>query len=178
MLPPPADPAQRNAARDIAIIVAIAANGVFGKDNTLPWRLPDDLKRFRRLTTGHTVVMGRRTWQSLQRALPDRQNIIVSHDPAFVAEGADVAHSLDAAIALARLPAPVFVIGGASLIGEALAIASTFHLTEIHADFPGDVHFPQWDRARWREVAREDHAASGTLPAHSFVTLVRRGEHS
>jgi dihydrofolate reductase len=177
MVPPHADPAAHSAVRDIAIIVAVAANGVIGKDNALPWRLPDDLKRFRRVTTGHTVVMGRRTWRSLPHALPDRQNIVVSRDPDFVAEGAEVAHSLGAAVALARLPAPVFVIGGASLIGEALALASTFHLTEIHADFAGDVHFPQWDRARWREAAREDHPASGTLPAHSFVTLVRRGEH-
>jgi dihydrofolate reductase len=176
MAPPHGHPAARNDAREIAIIVAVAANGVIGKDNALPWRVPADLKRFRQLTTGHTIVMGRRTWQSLARALPDRQNIVVTRNPAFAAAGAEVAPSLDAAIALARLPSPVFVIGGASLITEALASASTFHLTEIHADYPGDVHLPAWDRTQWRETARDDHAAADGMPAYSFVTLVRRSE--
>jgi dihydrofolate reductase len=174
MAPPHAGPAPLESAREIAIIVAVAANGVIGKDNALPWRVPADLKRFRQLTTGHTVVMGRRTWQSLARALPDRQNIVVTRNPAFAAAGAEVAHSLDAALALARLPAPVFVIGGASLVAEALASASTFHLTEIHADYPGDVRFPPWDRTQWRETARDDHAAADGVPAYSFVTLERQ----
>ena len=99
MVLPNGRPAARNDAREIAIIVAVAANGVIGKDNALPWRVPADLKRFRQLTAGHTIVMGRRTWQSLARALPDRQNIVVTRNPAFAAAGAEVAHSLDAALA-------------------------------------------------------------------------------
>jgi dihydrofolate reductase len=167
------DPTSRKPARELAIIVAVAANGVIGDGIALPWRLPDDLKRFRQLTTGHSIIMGRRTWQSLPRALPDRQNIVVSRNAALVAEGAQIAHSLADAVALAELPAPVFVIGGATLIAEALPAASTFYLTEIHAEYPGDVHFPAWDRGRWREAARDDHAAADDLPAYSYLTLVR-----
>ncbi len=162
------------AAVELAIIAAVAANGVIGDGLKLPWHLPADLAHFRRLTTGHSIVMGRRTWQSLGRALPNRQNLVVSRDPGFHAEGASVAHSLQQAIGLADLPQPVFVIGGAGLFGEALAQATTIHLTEVHGDYPGAVHFPQYDRAQWRETAREYHAAAGTAPAHSFVTLARR----
>jgi dihydrofolate reductase len=161
--------------RAMAIIAAVAANGVIGDGLAMPWRLPDDLRRFRSLTTGHAVVMGRRTWQSLGRPLPQRENIVLTRDPGFVAPGARVARSLDAALALATLPAPVFVIGGAALFAEALPRAATFHLTAIHADYAGDVRFPRWDRGAWREIAREDVAAAGAAPAHSFVTLVRAG---
>ncbi|HEV8501983.1 MAG TPA: dihydrofolate reductase [Casimicrobiaceae bacterium] len=161
--------------RAIAIIAAVAANGVIGDGLAMPWRLPDDLRRFRSLTTGHTVVMGRRTWQSLGRPLPQRENIVLTRDPGFVAPGATVARSLDAALALATLPAPVFVIGGAALFAAALPRAATFELTAIHADYAGDVRFPPWDRGAWREIAREDVAAAGAAPAHSFVTLVRAG---
>lgn len=170
---PPGDPMSRKPARELAIIVAVAANGVIGNGLALPWRLPDDLKRFRRLTTGHAIIMGRRTWQSLSRALPERQNIVVSRNPNFVAEGAEVAHSLHDAIARVRLPAPVFVIGGATLIAEALDAASTFHLTEIHADYSGDVHMPGWDRSQWQETGRDEHAAADGIPAYAFVTLAR-----
>jgi dihydrofolate reductase len=159
---------------ELAIIAAVAANGVIGDGLTLPWHLPADLAHFRRLTTGHTIIMGRRTWQSLGRALPARQNIVVSRAPDFHAEGAAVAHSLQQAIGLADRPQPVFVIGGAALFAEALARATTFYLTEVHAPYPGAVHFPPYDRAQWRETARDDHAASAGTPAHSFVTLVRR----
>jgi dihydrofolate reductase len=117
--------------------------------------------------------MGRRTWQSLARALPGRQNIVVSRDPAFAADGAGVVPSLDAALAAVAMPAPVFVIGGASLFAEALPRASTFHLTEVHADSEGDVLFPPWDRAGWHEIAREEVPATGGAPAHAFVTLSR-----
>jgi dihydrofolate reductase len=161
--------------RAVAIIAAVAANGVIGDGLAMPWRLPDDLRRFRSLTTGHAVVMGRRTWQSLGRPLPQRQNIVLTRDPGFVAPGAIVARSLDAALALATLPAPVFVIGGAALFAETLSRAATFHLTAIHADYAGDVRFPPWERDAWREIAREDVAADGKTPAHSFVTLVRAG---
>jgi dihydrofolate reductase len=165
----------RNAANapPIAVIAAVAANGVIGAGLALPWRLPGDLARFRRLTTGHAIVMGRRTWQSLGRPLPGRQNIVVSRDPAFAADGARVVDSLDAALAAVAMPPPVFVIGGAALFGEALPRATTFHLTEVHADVDGDVRFPAWDRASWREMARDEVAAAPDAPAHAFVTLAR-----
>jgi dihydrofolate reductase len=157
----------------VSLIVAVADNGVIGNGLGLPWRLPGDLARFRNLTTGHAIVMGRRTWQSLGRALPRRQNIVVTRDRAFRAEGATVVHSLAQAIAAATLPPPVFVIGGRELIAEALAIASTFELTEVHVDAHGDVAMPAWRRDAWREVARTEVPASGDAPAHSFVTLSR-----
>ena len=167
------DPTFRKPARELAIIVAVASNGVIGKGLALPWRLPDDLKRFRQLTTGHSIIMGRRTWQSLPRALPGRQNIVVSRDASLVAEGAQIAHSLADAVGLSELAEPVFVIGGATIIAEALPCASTFYLTEIHAEYAGDVHFPPWDRSRWREVACDNHAAADGVPAYSYRTLVR-----
>jgi dihydrofolate reductase len=163
----------RAPATEIAVIAAVAANGVIGAGLALPWRIPGDLARFRRLTTGHAVVMGRRTWQSLGRPLPGRQNIVVSRDPALAAAGGLVVASLDAALAAVTMPPPVFVIGGAALFGEALARASTFHLTEVHVDADGDVRFPPWDRAGWRETSRDEVAAAGDAPAHAFVTLAR-----
>jgi dihydrofolate reductase len=158
-------------AAEIAVIAAVAANGVIGAGLALPWRLPGDLARFRRLTTGHAIVMGRRTWQSLGRALPGRQSIVVSRDPSFCADGAIVVPSLDAALAAVAMPPPAFVIGGAALFAEALPRASTLQLTEIHADYAGDVLFPPWDRTAWRETAREEVPATGDAPAHAFVTL-------
>ncbi|MEO6748642.1 MAG: dihydrofolate reductase [Casimicrobiaceae bacterium] len=158
----------------LAIIAAVAANGVIGDGLRMPWHLPADLAHFRKLTTGHAIIMGRRTWQSLGRALPNRQNIVVSGQSGYRAQGGQVANSLAQAIACAALPAPVFVIGGARLFAEALAGATTLHLTEIHADYPGDVRFPPLDRTQWRESAREEHAAADGAPAHAFVTLVRK----
>jgi dihydrofolate reductase len=160
-------------AGDLAIIAAVAANGVIGDGLRLPWRLPADLAHFRQLTTGHAVIMGRRTWQSLARPLPDRQSIVVSRNPAFTAEGAAVARSLHEAVDLVRLPAPAYVIGGSALFRESLLHATTFHLTDVHADYPGDVYFPDWIRTQWREIAREEHAAVDGAPAYSFVTLAR-----
>lgn len=159
----------------LAVIAAVTANGTIGAGGALPWRLSDDLRRFRALTTGHAVVMGRRTWQSLGRPLPDRQNLVVSRDPAFVAPGAEVTASLDEARSLARLPLPVFCIGGAALYALALPHADLLYLTEIDRDFAGDVRFPAFDRARWREVAREPHTAPPPdgFP-YAFVTYVRR----
>ncbi len=158
----------------LAVIAAVAANGTIGAGGTLPWRLSDDLRRFRALTTGHAVVMGRRTWQSLGRPLPDRQNLVVSRDPAFVAPGAEVAASLDEACSLVRLPLPVFCIGGAALYALALPRADVLYLTEIGRDFAGDVRFPAFDRAQWREVGREPHTAPppDAFP-YAFVTYDR-----
>jgi len=152
----------------ITLVVAAARNGVIGKDGAIPWRLPDDMKRFKALTLGHTVVMGRKTWDSLPpkfRPLPGRRNVVVTHDPHWQAEGAERL-SLEAA-----LTGDVFVIGGAEIYRTALAVAGRIELTEVQADFDGDAHFT-FDRAPWREVAREDHVGADGL-AYSFVTLER-----
>ncbi len=157
----------------LAIIAAVARNGVIGADNALPWRLPADLAHFRALTTGHAIVMGRRTWQSLGRPLPGRQNIVITRDPALAAPGATVVHSLAAALVAASLPPPHFCIGGAALYAEALPIADVLHLTEIGRDFAGDTRFPVWDRNAFVEIARSEHIADDGLP-YAFATYARR----
>ena len=156
---------------ELAIIAAVAANAVIGAGNRLPWRLPADLKRFRVLTTGHAVIMGRKTWESIGRPLADRQNIVVTRNKDFPAPGAEVASTLVHALALVRLPAPAFCIGGGELYREALPHAGVFYLTEVGRDFDGDATFPEFDRGEWREVEREAHAglADDGLP-YAFVT--------
>jgi dihydrofolate reductase len=139
----------------LAVIAAVATNGVIGDDNRLPWRLPEDLKRFRALTTGHAIIMGRKTWESLPRPLPERQNIVVTRRHGYVAPGAETAASLDEALARVRLPGPVFCIGGGEIYAEALPRADLVYLTEIARDFAGDAKFPAFDRSQWRESARE-----------------------
>jgi len=160
----------------IAVVAAVAKNGVIGVDDRLPWRLPADLKRFRALTTGHAVIMGRKTWESLPHALPDRQNIVVSQSPDYRAEGADTATSFADALAKVDRPAPIFCIGGESLYREALAHADTLHITEIDRPFPGDAKFPQFDAGEWREVARETRTLEGPDGFnYAFVTYRRAG---
>jgi len=144
----------------IALIAAVASNGVIGVDNRLPWRLADDLKRFRALTTGHAIIMGRKTWESLPHALVHRQNIVVTRQRGYAAVGAEVAGSFDEALALVRLPAPVFCIGGGELFRDALARANRLYLTEIDRDFDGDAKFPSW-RDGWKEIARESRRSEG-----------------
>jgi dihydrofolate reductase len=150
----------------LAIVAAVAANGTIGANGGLPWRLPEDLRRFRALTTGHAVIMGRRTWASLGRPLPERQNIVVTRDPAFVAPGAETAGSIEDALSKVRRPPPAFCIGGAELYALALPLADALHLTEIGRDFDGDTRFPAFDRSAWREVAREPRVAA---PPESFT---------
>ncbi len=158
----------------LALIAAVARNGVIGIDNRLPWRLPADLRRFRALTTGHPVVMGRRTWESLPRALPERENIVVTRTTGYVAAGARVVASLDAALAAARLPPPVFCIGGGEIYRTALPQADTLYITEIDRDFTGDATFPPIDRGAWRETARETHAPdTADGPGYAYVTYRR-----
>ena len=160
--------------RPLALIAAVARNGVIGRDGALPWRLPEDLRRFRALTTGHSIVMGRRTWQSLPRALPGRQNIVVTREAGFAADDALVVHSLAAALAAAACPDPVFCIGGAEIYRMALPIADIAYVTEIARDFAGDTSFPPLDPARWRETARETHTSAGPDALEfAFVTYER-----
>ena len=158
----------------LALIFAVARNGTIGRDGGLPWRLPDDLKRFRALTVGHAVIMGRKTWESLPRALPERQNIVVTRDRAFAARGAEVAHSLDEAIARVTLPPPAFCIGGAELYRAALPRADMLYLTEIDRDFDGDIRLPPLDRTQWRVVSREPGHLQGVDGfAFAFVAYQR-----
>jgi dihydrofolate reductase len=143
----------------VALIAAVASNRIIGAGNRIPWRLADDLRRFRALTVGHAVIMGRKTWESLPRALVDRQNIVVTRQRGYAAESAEVAGSFDGALALVRLPEPVFCIGGGELYRAALPRAAMLHLTEIARDFEGDAEFPSFADGDWRETAREPHAS-------------------
>jgi dihydrofolate reductase len=161
----------------VTLIAAVAANGAIGRDNKLPWRLPADLKRFKALTLGHPMIMGRKTWESLPGRLPGRPHIVVTRNPDYRAEGAAaVVGSLQAAIAAAGDVDEVFVIGGAELYRQALEIADRLQLTEIFADFEGDAHFPGFDRSKWRETAREAHRAPDEHGGfdYAFVTCERR----
>jgi dihydrofolate reductase len=157
----------------VTIVIARAENGVIGKDGKLPWHLPEDLKRFKALTTGTSMVMGRKTFDSLGRLLPNRQHIVLTRDPAWSAEGADVATDVAGALALAREPR-ISVIGGAEIVCLFHALADRVELTEVHAAVEGDTILPPFDHAHWRETARETHAASEGRPAYSFVTLTRK----
>jgi dihydrofolate reductase len=139
-----------------SLVVAMARNRVIGRDNRLPWRLPADLAYFKQVTLGHPVIMGRRTWESIGRPLPGRQNIVVSRNRDYQAPGATVVDSLEAAWRAAGAAEEACVIGGTSLFAEALPGADRIHLTEVDADVPGDTYFPPFDRSQWieREVAR------------------------
>ncbi len=165
----------------LSLIVAMAENRVIGRDNSLPWHLSEDLKYFRRTTTGHCIIMGRNTWESIGRPLPNRRSIVVSSNPDYIAEGADVVTSLPAAKALAvELSAELgvdeaFVIGGARLYADALAQAECFHLTRVHAQVEGDTLLPEFDENDWHEVAREEFEAQDDNPySYSICRLERR----
>ena len=167
----------------LAIIVAAARNGVIGRNNALPWHLPEDLQYFRRVTMGKPVIMGRKTFESIGRPLPGRSNVVISRDPQFCADGVSVVDSLDAALALASDIAltdgvdELVVIGGEQIYREALPRARRLYLTEVHADVEGDAVLPSMRREEWREVSRERHGASETNPYdYSFVVLERAPE--
>lgn len=157
----------------VTIVVAMAQNGVIGRDGKLPWHIPDDLKRFKALTMGTSMVMGRKTFDSLGRLLPGRQHIVLTRDPDWGAEGTDVARDVPEALSLAREP-HISVIGGAEVIRQFGMVADRLELTEVHAAIEGDTFLEPFDPLRWREVARETHPAASDRPAYSFVTLVRR----
>jgi len=155
---------------EIVLVVAIADNGVIGKDGGIPWHISEDLKRFKALTLNHTIVMGRKTWDSLPRKpLPGRVNVVVTRQRDWRAEGAITASSLGQATA--GTSGTVMVIGGAEIYERALPLASRIELTEVHKAFDGDARF-ELDRSGWRETAREDHVTPDGL-RYSYVTLVR-----
>ena len=160
---------------EVSLIVATDDEGGIGLRGGLPWHLPDDLRRFKALTLGKPVVMGRRTWDSIGRPLPGRLNIVVSRDPRLAIQGATVVGTLEAALAAAGGVPEVCVIGGAEIYRLALPLADTVHLTEVHANVGADTHFPSLDPAQWVEVARERRAADERhAHAMSYVTLRRR----
>ncbi len=158
----------------IILIAAVAKNGVIGRNSALPWHLPEDLKHFKTLTTGHAVIMGRKTWESLPpkfRPLPNRRNIVVTRNPAYRAEGAEVVTGLDEAMKVGA-GGTAFIIGGAQLYTHALPYAQGLELTEIDAEVDGDAHFPAIDRAQWRETKRESGKSESGL-AYAFVSYER-----
>jgi dihydrofolate reductase len=155
-------PSVASGATRIYLVAALARNGVIGAGGKMPWHLPEDLKHFKQLTLGHPVIMGRRTWDSLGKPLPGRENIVVSRTRGYEAPGASVASTLEAAIALCAGEPLAFVIGGSEIYAAALPLADGLVLTEIQQDYEGDTSFPQWDRHAWRVSQKETHtAASG-----------------
>jgi dihydrofolate reductase len=156
----------------ISVVVAVAENGVIGYRGALPWRLPEDLRRFKALTMGKPVIMGRKTWDSLpKKPLPGRTNIVVTRNPDFAPDGALVSHSFAEAIAMSRAD-EIMVIGGEAIFAEALPLAQTIHLTDVAASPEGDAFMPPIDRTQWREIAREGPYEADGL-RYSFVTLKR-----
>ncbi|MEO5337264.1 MAG: dihydrofolate reductase [Magnetospirillum sp. WYHS-4] len=161
----------------VVLIAAVADNGVIGSRGSLPWRLPGDLKRFKALTLGRPVVMGRKTFVSIGKPLPGRLNIVITRDRSAAFDGVRLAHSLPEALAAAADSGAeeAMVIGGAEIYALALPLARRLELTEVAAAPEGDAFFPVFDRSEWREEAREVLPAAGPdSPAHAFVTLVRR----
>jgi dihydrofolate reductase len=163
---------------EVVLIAAVARNGVIGGGNALLWQLPEDARHFRTATTGHPVIMGRKTWDSLParfRPLPGRRNIVLTRQAAWHAEGAEVVASLDAALALVHDAAPVFIIGGAQIYAAALPLADELLLTEIDHDYEGDAHFPAFSHTDFTEVARRPASeAPSSGPGYHFVTYRRR----
>ena len=159
----------------VSLIVAADERNVIGGQNKLLWKLPADMKHFRTLTTNHTIIMGRKTAESIGRALPNRRSIVVTRDPHWKMEGCEVVSSLDAAIALAAGdPDEVIVIGGGEIYAQAMTHAERIYCTRVHASFDGDVFFPVIDPAQWKEVSREEHEADSENPyAYTFITYER-----
>ncbi len=153
----------------ITFVLARAGNGVIGRDGKIPWHLPADLKRFKALTMGKPMIMGRKTFESFPNPLPGRRHIVLTRDRGWSADGAEVAHSVDEALAMAG--SDVSVIGGAEIYALFLDRADRIELTEVHLAPEGDAVVPSFHG--WREVAREGHAAEGERPSYSFVTLER-----
>ena len=153
----------------VSLVAIVARDGGIGHAGGLLVRLPDDLRRFKQITLGTPIVMGRKTWQSIGRPLPGRRSIVVTRDPAFRAEGAETAASLDAALALAGPVPLVHVVGGAEIYALAMPLADELQLTELDAELPADTFFPPWDRSGFAEVAREERESDDGL-RYAFVT--------
>ena len=158
----------------VTIVAALGRNRVIGRANRMPWHISDDLKRFKVLTMGHTVVMGRKTFESIGKALPGRDNFVITRSREFAAPGCRVVHSLAQALAAASAAAEVFVIGGAEIYALALPLADKLELTEVDVSTDGDAYFPEFDRGAWRESWRESRSAEGPERLrYDFVTYER-----
>jgi dihydrofolate reductase len=158
---------------EIFLVVAVAQNGVIGVEGRLPWHISVDLRRFKALTSGKPMVMGRKTFESLPGLLPGRRHIVLTRDPKWQEDGAEVAHSVEQALQLANAP-HVAVIGGAQIYQLFLPRADRIELTEVHAKPEGDARFPCFDRGEWTEHFREQHPADGKAAGFDFVTLLRK----
>ena len=158
----------------ISLIVAMARNYAIGLNGQMPWHLPADLKHFRAITMGHPIIMGRKTFAAIGKPLPGRRNLVISHNPDFKAEGAEVFNQIDSALAQCADLEQVFIIGGASLYEAMLARADFLYLTEIDKDFEGDTFFPEFDRQDWQELDRQDFCDPGAEFNYSFITLAKR----
>lgn len=157
----------------LSLIVAFANNNVIGINNSLPWHLPEDLKRFRTLTTGHHIIMGRKTYESLGRLLPGRTTVIVTRNKNYKLEGAVVAHSLEAAVELCKNDTEAFVIGGAELYQDGLKLSNKLYITEVDLTVEGDAFFPAVDLDQWQETSREAHTSAQGLP-FNYITYSRK----
>lgn len=157
----------------ISIIVAIAENGVIGDKNALLWNIKEDMRRFRTTTTGHPVIMGRKTFESIGRPLPKRTNVVITRgDTTF--EGCEVAHSLEEAIAMFPAEEEIFIIGGAQIYAQALPLADRLYLTIVHSDYEGDTSFPEINYSEWREVSRQEFERGEEYDSpFSFIDLER-----
>ncbi|HYO52498.1 dihydrofolate reductase [Archangium sp.] len=156
----------------LSAIVAMASNRCIGRDNALPWRLPADLKRFKQLTMGHTLIMGRKTYESIGRPLPGRTMLVLTRQRGYAPEGVQVVHSLEQALELARGD-EVFIAGGADLYRQSLDRVRRLYLTRIAREYEGDTFFPELDLSGWRLLAEEHHPATATEPPFSFFTYER-----
>lgn len=157
----------------ISIVVAIAANNAIGKDNQLLWRLPNDLKHFKQITSGHTIIMGRKTYDSVGKPLPNRRNIVITRQNINI-EGCEVVNSLDAALALCADEPEVFIVGGAEIYKQAMQAPDRIYLTIVHQNFDGDTYFPEIKADEWKETEREDYQPDEKHQfAYSFITLER-----
>lgn len=156
----------------LTLIVAMDAQRGIGIDNALPWRLPEDLAHFKRITSGHPIIMGRKTFDSIGRPLPNRRNIVVTRNPEWRHEGAEAVTSLDAALALAG-DAPAYIIGGAQIFAAAMHLADRLIVTEIAHTFACDTFFPPLDPQAWTETARETHHSEANGFDYSFVTYIK-----
>lgn len=160
---------------NLEIVVAIDEKGGIGKDNQLLWHLPADLKHFKNITSGYPIIMGRKTYDSIGKPLPNRRNIIISRQKDLKIEGTEVVNSLQAALELVTQEEKAFIIGGAQIFSDAMHLGNILHLTKVHHTFEADTFFPEIKPAEWQEIEREDHLADEkNAYAYSFITLKRR----
>jgi dihydrofolate reductase len=157
--------------KPLSLIVAHAKNNVIGINNTLPWHLPEDLKRFRALTTGHHIIMGRKTYESLGRLLPGRTSVIVTRNKQYQVEGALIAHSLQSALQMANEDAEPFLIGGAELYKDGLKLATKLYVTEVQAEYKGDAFFENIDLNLWQLSEKKDHLSTNGLQYSDLVYI-------